>query len=153
MSSFYIIIRNFIHLVNARGCKSKIWSCGNLGQFSPRLSDKMQNKANTLSVSNFAMKITLKNGHVMTYPKYIVTQNLYQVACELSRMFLLLYSFFNQFTVYKVHRRFGNRNFPFRERTNYTLDIKEQNYASYQYKRCNVATCFWRQTDVARKTS
>ena len=34
MSSFYIIIRNFIHLVNARGCKSKIWSGGNLGQFS-----------------------------------------------------------------------------------------------------------------------
>ena len=29
----------------------------------------MQNKANTSSVSNFAMKITLKKGHVMTYPK------------------------------------------------------------------------------------
>ena len=34
MTSFYIIIRNFIRLVNARGCKSKILSGGNLGQFS-----------------------------------------------------------------------------------------------------------------------
>ena len=33
------------------------------------------------------------------------------------------------YTVYKVQRRFENRNFPFRECTNYTLDIKEQNYA------------------------
>ena len=58
-------------------------------------------------------------------------------------MFLLLYSFFfYQFTVYKVHRRFENRNFPFSERTNYTLDIKEQNYATYQYKRCKGATRF-----------
>ena len=31
--------------------------------------------------------------------------------------------------MYKVQRRFENRNFPFRECTNYTLDIKEQNYA------------------------
>ena len=73
MSSFYIIIRNFIHLVNARGCKSKIWSGGNLGQFSRdfliKKNGTTQNKANTSSVSNFAMKITLKKGHVMTYPK------------------------------------------------------------------------------------
>ena len=34
-------------------------------------------------------------------------------------------------TVYKEQRRFENRNFPFRECTNYTLDIKEQNYATY----------------------
>ena len=59
--------------------------------------------------------------------------------------------FFNQFTLYKVHQRFENQNLPFRERTNYTLDIKEQNYATYQYKRCNVATRFWRQTDVGAK--
>ena len=35
------------------------------------------------------------------------------------------------YTVYKVQRRFENRNFPFRECTNYTLDMKEQNYATY----------------------
>ena len=67
-------------------------------------------------------------------------------------MFLLLYSFFYQFTVYKVQRRFENRNFPFSERTNDTLHIMEKNYATYQYKRCNVPMRFWRQTDVARKT-
>ena len=44
--------------------------------------------------------------------------------------------------MYKVHRRFENRNFHFSERTNYTLDIKEQNYVPYQYKRSNVATRF-----------
>ena len=99
------------------------------------------------------MKIILKTWHVMAYQKLIVTQNLCQVACELFRMFNLLYSFFfYQFTVNKVHRRCENRNFPFRERKNYTLDIKEQNYATYQYKRCNVATRFGRQTDVAHKT-
>ena len=73
MSSFYIIIRNFIDLVNARGCKRKNWSGGNLGQFSRdfliKKNGTMQNNANTSSVSNFTMKITLKNGHVMTYSK------------------------------------------------------------------------------------
>ena len=35
------------------------------------------------------------------------------------------------YTMYKVQRRFENRIFPFRECTNYTLDITEQNYATY----------------------
>ena len=33
--------------------------------------------------------------------------------------------------MYKKQRRFENRNFLFRECTNYTMDIKEQNYATY----------------------
>ena len=41
--------------------------------------------------------------------------------------------FLPAYTVYKVQRRFENRNFPVCECTNYTLDIKEQNYAIWQY--------------------
>ena len=48
-------------------------------------------------------------------------------------MFLLIYqsTFLPVYTVYKVQRMFDYRNFPFREFTNYTLGIKEQNYPTY----------------------
>ena len=42
--------------------------------------------------------------------------------------------------MYKVQPGFENRNVPFRECTNYTLDIKEQNYAINAVR--DVATCF-----------
>ena len=53
----------------------------------------------------------------------------------ISYVSLAILFYFYQFTVYKVHRRFENQNFPFvNVHCEYTLDIKEQNYATYQYK-------------------
>ena len=55
--------------------------------------------------------------------------------------------------MYKVQRRFENRNFPFRECTNYTLDIKEQNYATYAINAVTSRRVFGaKPTSLAKRT-
>ena len=108
----------------------------------------MQNEAHTSCISNYAKKITLKTGHVM---KKIVTQNLYHAN------YLVCFSCYTLFlpvnTVYKEQRRFENQNFPFRECTNYILDIREQNYATYAINAVTSRLVFGaKPTSLAKRT-
>ena len=55
--------------------------------------------------------------------------------------------------MYKVQRRFENRKFPFRECTNYTLGIKEQNYATYAINAVTSRRVFGaKPTSLAKRT-
>ena len=121
----------------------------------------MQNEAHTSFVSNFAKKITLKNrachdlcnlSKINRNTEFISGRM--RIISNVSLAILFFYQFIQ---CIKCSEGLQNRNFPFRECTNYTLDIKEQNYAIYAINavtsRCVLALTRRRPQNVLNLTT